>query len=236
MMFLRLGFSVLCLWWLSSCSGTYNAYVNMFKVALSADEDVVLPYAFFEQAKYDYLYVKYGDKPQVALALAFVEQDQLKWISADNGMLITRYGRIVSTLGLDNDLLYLTNKGSDPLLRPLNISSQSNYLRLADWQQGEYGYQVRSTFTVQQGESLEFFGQILPVIKVIEQMRYENPSNFVRFDNSWQNVFWVEAKSGRVLKASQQLQPGAERFELVFVSEIVRQFQAAGIVVPAEAL
>lgn len=236
MMFLRLGLSLLCLGLLSSCSGTYHAYASMFKVALSPNKDVVLPYDFFAQAKYDYLYVKHGDEPQVALALAYIEQDQLKWVSADNNMLVTRYGRIVRTLGLNNDLLHLTNKASDPLHRPLSISAQSNYLRLADWQQGEYGYQIRSTFSVQQGESLQFFGQTLPVIKVTEHMQYENTSNFIRFDSSWQNVFWLEAKSGRVVKASQQLQPGAERFELVFVSEVLRQLKAAGIAVPAEAL
>lgn len=196
----------------------------------------MLPYAFFEQATYDYLYVKHGDKPQVALALAYKEQDQLKWVSADNNMLVTRHGRIVRTLGLANDLIYLTNKASDPLLSPLNLSARSSYLRLADWQQGEYGYQIRSTFSTENAETLQFFGQELSVIKVTENLSYENPGNFVRLNDRWQNIFWLEAKTGRVVKASQQLQPAAERFELVFVSEVVRQFKAAGIAVSAEAL
>lgn len=236
MTFLRLGFSAACLLMLSSCSGTYHAYGSMLKLAFTSAEDVQLTYADVEQANYDYLYVKQGDNAQIAMGLAYIEQDQLKWVSGDSNMLITSQGRIVRTLGLSNDLMHVTSKAKDPLHHPLAISAQTTYQRQVDWRQGEYGYKVNSEFAVPENESLEFFGQMLQVVKLTETLQYDNPTNFIRFDAKWQNTFWLEAKTGRVVKTSQQLQPGAPRFELVFISEVVRQFKAAGITVSPEAL
>ena len=233
---LRLLISVFLLSLLSACSGTYRAYKTMYDVALAASEDVTLNYGAIIKAKHDYLYVRRGDRPQAAMALRYIEQQQLKWISADNSMLITSNGRIVRTIGLENDLLHLTNKAADPLLQPFTINAASGWLRLADWQLGEYGYQIRSQFQIESGHSLAFFGHELPVIKVTETLRYENDANFVRFDATWQNIFWLEAKSGEVLKTQQQLQPGAEVFELTFITEASRQLAAAGITVDAEAI
>lgn len=236
MTFLRLGFSAACLLLLSSCSGTYHAYGSMLKLAFTSEEDVQLTYGDVEQAKYDYLYVKQGDNAQIAMGLAYIEQGQLKWVSGDSNMLITSQGRIVRTLGLNNDLIHVTNKTKDPLHNALAISAQTTYQRQVDWRQGEYGYKVNSEFAKPEKESLEFFGQTLQVVKLTETLQYDNPANFIRFDARWQNTFWLEAKTGRVLKTSQQLQPGAPRFELVFISEVVRQFKAAGINVSPEAL
>ena len=221
---------------LAACSGTYHAYKTMYEVAAKSAEDVGLTFDTVASAKYDYLYVRLAEQGRVALALRYIEQGQLKWISADNNMLITRGGRIVRTLGLDNDLIHLTNQTADPLLEPFNIAPTSTWLRLADWQQGEYGYQIRSQFVLEHGHTLSFFGHALPVIKVIETVRYDNDANFVRFDDKWQNIFWLDAKTGTVLKTVQQLQPGADVLELTFITEVARRLIALGITVNPEAI
>lgn len=43
-------------------------------------------------------------------------------------------------------------------------------------------------------------------------------------------------KTGVVLKSVQTLVPGAEAFEMIFISEVVRQLRRAGVDVAADAV
>ncbi|WP_372628019.1 YjbF family lipoprotein [Arsukibacterium sp.] len=221
---------------LMSCSGTYRTYSDMLKLAFKETPDVQLPYSFLSDAPHDYLYVKQGERAQIAMGLMFVEREQLKWVSADRALLVTEHGRIVRTVGMANDLLYLTNLDNDPLKRKLNFAMAKPWLRLADWQQNEYGYQLRSTFQYGATELMTFFGVQLEVIPVIERVSYDNAANFVRFDDKWQNLFWLDAKSGEVLKSRQKLLPTGQQFELTFISKVVRQLQRDGKDVAADAI
>jgi hypothetical protein len=204
---------------LMSCSGTYRSYADMLQLAFKETPDVLLPYSFFTEAKHDYLYVKHGEQAQVAMALMFIEQ-----------------GRIVRTVGLKNDLVYLSNTSSDPLKTPLNFTATASWSRLADWQYNEYGYPLRSTFHYGPVETMQFFGQQLDVVPLTENVQYTAETNFVRFDDKWQNRFWLEAKTGTVLKSQQMLAPWGETFELTFISEVARQLRRAGKDVAADAI
>lgn len=221
---------------LMSCSGTYRSYADMLKLAFTETPDVKLPYSFLSSASHDYLYVKHGEQAQVAMALMFIERGQFKWVSADRVVLVTEQGRIVRTIGLTNDLVHLTNSSSDPLKKQLKLSSTANWTRLADWQHSEYGYPTTSTFQFGPIQSMSFFGVQLEVVPLIENVHYIAESNFVRFDDKWQNLFWLDAKNGAVLKSVQLLAPGAEPFELTFISEVVRQLQRSGKDVAADAI
>ncbi|MCC5450244.1 YjbF family lipoprotein [Rheinheimera sp. UJ51] len=219
---------------MSSCAGTYNSYVDMFKVALTPTEDVTLTFSDVEQAEFDYVYVRYGEKPRIAMALMLAEKNQYKWVSADQSLLITENGRIVKTLGLANDLLYLTNRDADPLKQQLNTNS--TWERQADWSVGEYGYLMRSSFDVYLEDTINIFSTSLSVTKVIETVTYVEKSNYFRLDGTWQNVFWIDALTGRVLKSQQQLGPGMEPLESVYISEIVRRLKQNGVVVAKDAI
>jgi len=221
---------------LTACSGTYHGYADMLKLAFTPPKDVLFTFSELTTAKHDYLYVRIADRSQVALGLAVIEQGQFKWVSGDRALLITEHGRIVRTSGLNNDLIFLSNTVSDPLKRPFDMSAQTQWLRLADWQQGEYGYQIRSHYEVKPVESMRFFDVAINVIPVIEHLQYQNETDFVRLDHSWQNMFWLDAKSGEVLKSQQLLAPGKEMLELIFISEVVRNLQRAGANVDANAV
>lgn len=235
MLFLKKSLLMLSLFVITACSGTYRAYTDMFKLALTKTPDVVLPYSVLSAAQHDYLYVRHGSGAQVAMALMFIEQAQLKWVSAERTMLVTEQGRIVRTIGLENDLLFLSNTQTDPIKSSLNLNN-SHWQRLADWQQQEYGYQLKSSFSTATPEPMQFFGHTLMVIPVTETVRYVNQPNFVRFDDKWQNHFWLAANSGTVIKSRQKLSPSSEEFELIFISEVVRQLSRAGINVAADAV
>ncbi|CAM3863551.1 YjbF family lipoprotein [Rheinheimera salexigens] len=208
---------------LTGCAGTYHSYKDTLKLAFTTQPDASLSYEEVTQAKFDFLYVSHGDRPQSVMALMFIEQGQLKWVSADEAMLITENGRIVKTLGFENDLLNVTAAISDPIINWQQISQQTSWTRLVDWSAGEYGYSVNSNFSVQTGHSLRFFQRDIAVTKVIEYLSYDSAANFLRFDQNWQNIFWFDATSGALLQSQQQLAPFTEPMQLTFISEIARE-------------
>lgn len=218
---------------LSACSGTYSSYVDTVKLFLTPASDATLTYGYLASS-HDFLYVRNGDNARAALDLRFIEQGQLKWVSADNVMLVTEQGRITRTLGLSNDLIFSSNKQNDPLKMADMAGSQ--WLRATDWLSGEYGVVIESRFSEVYNDELTFFGVTLPVKKIVETLRMrDKPTNW-RFDGEWQNTFWFDSQTGTVLKSVQQLAPGIAPFELVYISEIVRKLQRNGIVVAEDAI
>lgn len=221
---------ILCLTFiifLTSCAGTYRSYADMIRFAFIPGDGASLTASQIRGASHDYVYITYGKRPQAALGLMFIEQNKFKWVSADNAMLVTANGRISKTVGLENDLLYVSNLDSDPLQKGVN--SGDSWERIIDWQNGEYGYQVDSSFEVFSEQYIEFFSNRIKVTKVVETLEYKSSSRFWRFNRTWHNVFWIEPTSGTVLKSVQQLSPIGEPFELTFISEIVRHLNSLGV-------
>lgn len=223
-------FSSLILLNLTACAGTYRSYVDMLDLAFTQTKDVELSLNDVKQAPSDLLYVRNGERSVAAMALYKMEGGQHKWVSADNAMLVMQQGRIVRTLGFSNDLLYLTNTASDPLLNITKINSDSSWLRLADWQSGEYGYAVRSQFEVVAGQTLRFFATDFNVTLVIEHLQYDNKSHYMRFDSNWQNRFWFDTTSGTLIKSEQTLAPFGEPISMTYISRIARLLPATDTV------
>lgn len=207
---------------LVACSGTYYSYLDTLQLAFSTPNDVSLNLQQVREAPSDLLYVRHGERSQAAMALLRLEGGQHKWVSADNALLIMQQGRIVRTVGFSNDLLYLSNTQSDQLRQPEAINPATEWLRLADWQNGEYGYALSSRFSVQHNQPLSFFGHEFNTTRLTEQVTYASPANYLRLDKQWQNNFWFDAKSGTLIKSEQQLAPFGERFEMTYISRIAR--------------
>lgn len=222
----------LCL--LTGCAGTYRTYAEMFKLAFTTPADITLPFEQVASSSYDYLYLRVGTQPRAALGLAFIEQQQFKWVSGEQELLITEAGRIVRTAGLANDLLMLTNRQADPL--QAGVFRGASWVTAADWESGEYGVVLRSRFREQPIQHLRFFEYELPVRVVVEQVVIETPSRFWRFDGQWQNWYWFDAESGVLLQSQQQLAAGQPPFELIFISEVVRVLQRRGVTIAEDAL
>ena len=208
---------------LASCAGTYRAYKDTLQYAFTEQPDASLTLAEVVNSKFDYLYVTHGKRPQSVLALMFIEQNQLKWIAADEAMLIIENGRIVKTHGFSNDLIYVFASSPDPVADLAKISTTTEWQRQLDWASGEYGYTVKSRFELETGHSLRFFEQDIAVTKVIEYLDYASPAKYVRFDQHWQNVFWFDANTGLLLQSQQQLAPFTEPMQLIFISRVARQ-------------
>jgi hypothetical protein len=207
---------------LTACAGTYHSYYETLKLAFSERDDVSLSLEEVTQLNVDIMLLRRGDRPAAALALAYIEDGQHKWVSRDKAMLIIEQGRVVRTLGFAQDLLYLSNTSSDPIKQTYTTLPGKNWLRSADWSIDEYGYQLNSDFDRQVRQQLTVFGQQIDTILIIENVVYDNPSNFIRVEQNWQNYFWYEPISGTLLKTKQRLSPYDEALEITYLSQIAR--------------
>ncbi|WP_245728285.1 YjbF family lipoprotein [Rheinheimera pacifica] len=220
-------FSGIMLLTLTACAGTYHSYLDSLKLAFAKTPDAELSLAEVQQAQYDLLYVKHGERAQAVMVLMHLEAGQHKWVSADNAMLIMEQGRLVRTLGLENDLLHLTNTVNDPVRHINTIQQDNSWLRLADWHNGEYGYALRSRFEVLPAQQLTVFQQKLNTTLVVEYVKYEDSANYLRFDGNWQNYFWFDSESGILVKSEQTLSPFLQPITMTYASRIARLLSPA---------
>jgi hypothetical protein len=209
----------------SSCSGTYKAYYQTLKIALSEQEDAKFTLIEVQQSDIDVMLVKRGKRPAAIMALAYLENNQHKWVSSDNTMLIMDKGRIIRTLGLSENLLHSSNSALDPLksmLHPPEHESQpQTWLRRVDRTGDEYGYPIESIFSNASPDTIQALSLSIEAILYVETLNYKAPANYLRFNNSWKNYFWY-AKNGDLIKSIQKVSPLSESLEIIYLSRIAR--------------
>jgi hypothetical protein len=209
----------------SSCSGTYQAYYKTLKIAFSEQVDAQMTLIEVQQSEVDIISVKRGNRSAAIMALAYLENGQHKWVSNDSAMLIMRKGRIIRTLGLSDNQLYLSNIDNDPL-RFLANGSQHNklsepWLRIMDRSGDEYGYPLNSIFSQARKDTLNTFNLNIETIYYVETVKYEAPTNYIRLNNRWENHFWF-AEDGGLIKSIQKTSPQSESLEITYLSRIAR--------------
>ncbi|WP_298718183.1 YjbF family lipoprotein [uncultured Oceanisphaera sp.] len=176
-------------------------------VPLTRQQITALPYAAIQ--------LKWGHGPRVLSVLALAEGDKLKWVTQDKKMLVTQHGRLIKTLGFEQNLVYTGNLAADPLPHLLTLLQQRQDMRWAseqDWQPGYIsGYASLSRFEYQGEESQNILGQPVTLIKFTEQVRY------AKFDRQLQNTFWLSPDSGEVIKSRQFIGPGLPEVEITLI-------------------
>lgn len=205
----------------SSCSGTHNTYYRTIKLAITRPADANVTLEETESSPSDLLLLKRGDRPSALLALAFIENNRHKWISADKAILVMEKGRIIKTLGFQKDLLYVTNLDLDPLKTPTSSSGRT-WSRLSDWGGDEYGHPIESQLSYSHLDTLNHFDKQIEVQVYKEQVRYLADSEFIRPNRTWENIYWYSKANGTLLKSYQKLSPITEPFEMTFLSRIAR--------------
>jgi hypothetical protein len=215
--------NVLILIFASSCSGTYHAYYQTLKIAFSEQENARMTLTQVEQSEIDIISVKRGERPSVIMALAYLENDQHKWVSSDNVMLIMEKGRIVRTLGLSDELLYLSNTDIDPLKSlPLTPEDQpQTWSHIVDLSDDEYGYPIASIFNNASQDTIEALALNIEATLYVETLNYKAPANYIQLSKSWKNHYWY-AKSGEMIKSIQKVSPLSESLEITYLSRIAR--------------
>jgi hypothetical protein len=167
----------------------------------------------------DLIYVKNGDRPIATMALAFIENDQYKWLSRDGVMFITKNGRLVQTVGLEKNLIYVSDLSTDPLALSQANNKEMQWNRVIDTEHGDYGANLSSQFSTINDELIWVQDEQFKTIKHIESVHYQSEKYG---EDIWTNTFWFHHESGQLLKSSQKVSPQSETVEITYLSRAVR--------------
>lgn len=208
---------------LNGCTNPLQSHITSLKLAYRLNQDAEISLDKVLESKVDLALIKSGDRPVAIIAKAFAEEGKDKWISEDRAMLVVESGRIIRTQGFKNDLLSLSGIGPDPLLQPEKLNG-SSWRSLSDWESGEYGYLSESNFTVE-SEDITVLEHHFSTIKVTESVEFKAKRNWLIGNQQWDNVYWFDRHSNRLLKAKQRTAPHSNEFLITFVSTAAELLQ-----------
>jgi len=210
---------VISILFVTACSTTQQAYIRNVEMYFESDTAVNLSTEEIRQSAADLIYVKNGERSQVTMALAFIENEQYKWVSRDGVMFITENGRLVRTLNLDKNLLYVSHLSLDPLALPSFYDKDLQWDRVIDTQHGEYGVNVSSSTSVLINHLVDIQDAQLMTKKYLETVHYISQ---LHGKHTWINTFWFDQSSGQLLKSSQKMSPHSDAIEITYISRALR--------------
>jgi len=204
---------------ITGCSQKFNDVNDTLSIALFGDNDTELASDDVQRLPYASLYAQVDDGPQAFMVLALAEpalsltdvsltqntRTQLKWVSSDKGMLVTEGGRLVKSMNLpQGNLIETYSSQPDPLTLGLQrASTPMHWQRTIDWQPGyHFGYQLTSRFARQDN------AVIMVNERPVETWHFIESVTIDALDTHYQNQFWIDGKTGKVLKSQQTLAPG----------------------------
>ena len=208
---------------LSACSSTQRAYKQNIELYFSSKQSVTLTKDIVLETPIDLIYIKAGERPYATMALAFIENSRYKWVSADNAVLVTQNGRLVRTLGLKNNLIYVANLDTDPMVSKSDVAENANWNSYLDFDPHQYGVRLYSEFKRQENIPLTILDQQFTTTKVIENVTTQSVETA---SDSWQNVYWYHTQTGQLLRSSQQFSGSSERYEIQYVSRAMRLLES----------
>ncbi|SEA28655.1 YjbF family lipoprotein [Alkalimonas amylolytica] len=206
---------------LIACSSTQYALLDTIRLGFSATEDVTLTLEEVAGSEFDLIYIQPDNGPRATMVLAELEHGQHKWLSADNVMLVLEHGRIVRSLGLNNDLTYVSNTAADPLRQKASLDTNAEWRRLTDWQyRQQSGYQLASVFGLEQAE-ITVFERVFSTRLIREQV------TVAQTKETFENLFWFDESTGVLLQSRQQLAPHSPVFHIIYISQAARLIKAS---------
>lgn len=198
---------------LTACSNPLKVHYDNIKLALLLNQEITVTLEEVKTSEVDLALINSGNRPTAKIAKAYQEFGKDKWISKDRAMLVIKDYRVIKTVGFKNDQLAVLSGEPDPL-KDFTSVNQKSWKRQLDWSVGEYGYDLVSRFHSSK-DSIELLGQSFDVLLVTEELTYADGSN-------WNNYFWIDEKTGLMLKTIQKNAPFADEFEIRFVSNAAR--------------
>ncbi|MBW9878681.1 YjbF family lipoprotein, partial [Escherichia coli] len=150
------------------------------------------------------MYLRLNEGQRIFVVLGYIEQEQSKWLSQDNAMLVTHNGRLLKTVKFNNNLLEVTNSGQDPLRNALAIKDGSRWTRDILWSEDNHfrSATLSSTFSFAGLETLHIAGRDVLCNVWQEEVTSTRP------EKQWQNTFWVDSATGQVRQSRQMLGAG----------------------------
>ncbi|MEJ2767030.1 YjbF family lipoprotein [Photobacterium sp. MCCC 1A19761] len=209
----------------SGCSQKFNNVNDTLRLALLGETDIHKSHLEIQSLPYASMYARLGDGPQAFMVLALAEPKfgsnpdqqqsvQLKWLSNDQGMLVTEHGRLIKTLNLPTGNLLMTQSTTtDPLALGLHLAkTPKRWQRRINWQPGyHFGYQLHSKFSNRGTAVILINESPVETLHFTEHVTVESLA--LNFDND----FWLHPQTGTVLKSRQKLAPGLPYIEMTLL-------------------
>lgn len=188
---------------LTGCSQQISQLGRDFRLALWGRQDVSMTPQQVEQLPYASAYLKVGKAPRVFVVLAFADNQQLKWVTADKNRVVTRFGRLVKTQGLGEDIEQVTELDTDPLsLGLLKPGTPKRWHTIVSWSQVlRGGYDLQSEFENKGPETLTILNAPRRTVRFDEQVTV--PALGKRYTNQ----YWLDPTSGQVIQSYQYMGP-----------------------------
>ncbi|MGF1680366.1 YjbF family lipoprotein [Photobacterium minamisatsumaniensis] len=217
---------------LLGCSQKFNDVNDTMKLALFGEPDAIMTGDDIQNLPYASIYAQIDDGPQAFMVLALAENKprfgseaandnavitpplQLKWLSADKGMLTTEYGRLVKTLNIpQGNLIASTSEQIDPIRLGLHkTSTPLVWQRTIDWQPNyHFGYELNSQFTLQGEQVILISERPVTALHFVESVFVSKTD--IRYDND----FWIDPQNGNVLKSRQKIAPNLPYIDITLL-------------------
>lgn len=198
---------------LQGCTPSQQSMVETFHTAVSGDRDITVSDEYIRALPYSTMYLRLNDGQQIFVVLGYVEQEQSKWLTQDQAMIVTRNGRLLKTTGLHTNLLDVTPAAQDPLNTAFALHDGARWTRNIRWTEDDHYRSATLTS--------EFFSAGETVLHlagepVRSQIWHENVRSTTP-ERTWQNTFWIEAATGHVRRSEQTLGAGVVPVEMTFL-------------------
>lgn len=208
---------------LAGCSNTNRAYLDTIKLALN-QEDNTVTLEQIRQNQADLMAVKHGDRLQVIMALAFIEEETKTWVSADKALFVMQHDVIVQTHGLENDLIFQSNLQANPLAD--TNAAQTAWSYFVDVEGYGYGLDVNTVWQRAGTETLTILDNDFSTTLIEQPVEYTGALPFYEHDLHWVNRYWVDSASGELLKSEQKISPANDWIKMVYLSRAQRLIDA----------
>ncbi|HBY38039.1 MAG TPA: hypothetical protein DEH24_01400 [Alteromonas sp.] len=210
---------------LVSCSSTHRLYMESLRLAFRSGPEKSL--ADIQQSKIDLMQIELGDRNPAFLALAYLENDQHKWVSADHAVFVFHHDKLVQTSGFATDVLSTSHLDTNPLV-DIASANTTTWQYTIDIANHEYGLPVESTFKKDGTVTKSFYGQTFTLDKWVETVRTEPSTPYWDSAYDWENSYLVEPVSGNVFYSEQTASPFTETMVITYVSRIARHIKNSG--------
>ena len=188
-------------------------FIQQQVLGLFDNQDITVADQQIQALPYSTMYLRLNEGQRIFVVLGYIEQEQSKWLSQDNAMLVTHNGRLLKTVKLNNNLLEVTNSGQDPLRNALAIKDGSRWTRDILWSEDNHfrSATLSSTFSFAGLETLNIAGRNVLCNVWQEEVTSTRP------EKQWQNTFWVDSATGQVRQSRQMLGAGVIPVEMTFL-------------------
>ena len=164
--------------------------------------------AYPESLPYASMSVRLPNLKRALVILGRVEGDELHWYTADRGVLVTRHGRVVRTVGFSSNLLATAFADADFLEPDVPLGPGRVFRRQVDLQPGHnFGLPIEATLYPAAEEVVRVGNREIRLQRLDERVVFEKSGDVVI------NRFWVDNQR-RVWKSEQQPIPGFSVFEM----------------------